>query len=142
MNNTMKINSLMKKHFVDAKNVAVVGFSHDKLKIAHTVPKYLTNFYNVIPINPYHEYISGLKAYPDVIEMDKAGEMADIVNIFRPSKDCLSIVEQVVSMTNLPKLIWLQLGIKNSEAKELAEKYNIDFIEDKCIYVEHRDLMK
>ena len=44
-------------------------------------------------------------------------------------------------MKNKPKLIWLQLHIKNEEAKELALQNNIEYIEDQCIYVVHKDVI-
>lgn len=124
----------------EGKTIAVVGFSNDPLKEAHTIPKYLKNFYRVIPVNPNHEAITGLKSYNSISEVLNEETEVDIVNIFRPGKDCLPIVEEIVSAPNKPKLIWLQLGIRNEKAKKLAEEASIDYIEDKCIYVIHKNL--
>jgi predicted CoA-binding protein len=134
----------IKDHLEKANTIAVIGFSNDKLKAAHTVPKYLTKFYDVIPVNPNHNEISGLETFPDLESLDRAltesGKSVDIINVFRPIQDCFKIVQDIVKMKNRPKLIWLQSGIQNKEAKQLALENNIDFIEDKCIYVVHKDL--
>lgn len=132
-------NELVKKHLTPPKTIGVVGFSNDKLKASHTVPKYLTKFFNVIPINPNHNEISGLKCYPNLKEAEDNGNTFDIINIFRPSLDSLKVVEQAVSLKEKPKLIWLQSGIRNEEAKKIAKNKKIDFIQDECIYVIHKD---
>ena len=135
----------IKSHLLNSKTIAVVGFSNDKLKAAHTVPKYLTKFYDVIPINPNHKEIAGRESFPSVKDLDeylnKTGKSLDIINVFRPSDQCLSVVQDIVEMKNKPKLIWLQLHIKNEEAKELALQNNIEYIEDQCIYVVHKDVI-
>ena len=65
----------------------------------------------------------------------------DIVNIFRPEEEALTIVKEAIERKKAKgdiKLIWLQLGLKNAEAKQLAKENGIDYIEDKCIYIEHK----
>lgn len=134
----------IKQHLERAKTIAVVGFSTNSLKAAHTVPKYLSKFYDIIPVNPNHETVVGKKSFPDLKTLDDMlstnGKSVDIINVFRPGKECLTIVKDILAMNNKPNLIWLQLGIKNKEAQQLAEKNRIDFIQDKCIYVVHFDL--
>ena len=121
-----------------AKTIAVIGFSSDSLKIAHTVPKYLTRFYKVYPVNPNASEIVGLKSFKSVTEIK---EPIDIVNIFRPGKECGAIVrEEILSMDPKPKMIWLQEGITNTEAKKLASSNNIAYVENECIYVVHKHL--
>lgn len=129
----------MKEIFDTCKNIAVVGFSKDISKAAHTVPGYMKKQgYNIFPINPSADTIMGLKCYKTLSEVP---EKIDMVNVFRPSQDCLEIVEEAVSRHNLNgdiKLIWLQLGIVNNDAKMIAEENGIEFIQDACIYVEHK----
>ncbi len=129
----------MKEIFENYKNIAVVGFSRDLSKAAHTVPGYMKKQgYILYPVNPNAETIMGLKCYKSLSEIP---EKIDMVNIFRPAQDCLDLVEEAVSRHNLNgdiKMIWLQLGIINNEAKMIAEENGIEFIQDKCIYVEHK----
>ena len=58
----------------------------------------------------------------------------DIVNVFRPSDEVIEIVNDAIKIN--AKVLWLQLNIKNSEAKKIAEANNIIYVEDKCTKVE------
>lgn len=131
----------MQEIFDKMKNIAVYGMSSDIAKAAHTVPGYLLKRgYNVIPINPKAETILKQKVYKNIMDIP---DNIDILNIFRPEKEALSIVQEAVERRKAKgdiKLIWLQLGLKNAEAKKLAEENGIDYIEDKCIYLEHKNL--
>ena len=128
----------IKDHLEKAKKIAVVGFSKDPSKTAHRVPKYLTDFYTVYPVNPTADEIAGLKSYKSLQDIP---EPVDIVNVFRPGPQCDQVMNDVLQMQTKPKLVWLQLHIINTKAKELADSNNIDFIEDACIYVEHERLL-
>lgn len=128
----------LKDHLQKAKTIAVIGFSKDKSKTAYKIPHYLTNYYTVFPVNPNANEIDGLKCFNSITEIT---EQIDIVDVFRPGPQCNEIMKEIVSIKNKPKLVWLQLRITNKEAKKLASDYNIDFIEDKCIYVERERLL-
>ena len=129
---------LLKEHLQNAKTIAVIGFSKDPSKTAHKIPKYLTKYYNVIPVNPNATEIDGLQCYKTINDVPVP---VDIIDVFRPSKYCGEIMKQIVSLKDKPKLVWLQLRITNNEAKKLAEENNIDYIEDACIYVERERLI-
>ena len=129
---------LLKEHLQNAKTIAVIGFSKDPSKTAHKIPKYLTKYYNVIPVNPNATEIDGLKCFNTINDVPVP---IDIVDVFRPSRYCEDIMKQIVLLKDKPKLVWLQLRITNNEAKKLAEEYNIDYIEDACIYVERERLL-
>lgn len=132
-----------KEIFEKYKNIAVVGMSKHLEKPAFTVPGYMKKQgYNIYPVNPNAETIMKLKCYPNLMAVE--GEI-DIVNVFRPGQDCLDIVEQAIERKNTKgdvKVIWLQLGIINNDAKMIAEENDIFFIQDTCIYVEHREYLK
>lgn len=128
----------LKDHLTKATKIAVVGFSKDPSKTAHRVPTYLTNYYTVFPVNPTTDEIDGMKCYKSL--QDVPGPI-DIVNVFRPGPQCTEIMHDVLEMSTKPKMVWLQLHIKNTKAKEMAQENNIDYIEDACIYVEHERLM-
>jgi len=128
----------IKEIFDKYKTIAVVGMSTNQSKPSHTVPAYLHGEdYNVIPVNPMADKIIGLKVYKDIMDIP---DNIDIVNVFRPSKDTLAIVEKAVERKKAKgdvKLIWLQEGIINDDAKSLAEENGIEFIQDKCMYKEY-----
>lgn len=128
----------MKEIFDAYKNIAVFGMSTNPAKPSHTVPVYILNQgYNVTPINPVADEIAGQKVSKTI--MDVEGEI-DILNVFRPSEHCLDVVKDAVERKKQKgdiKLVWLQEGIINNEAKALAEENGIDFIQNKCMYKEY-----
>ncbi|MCK5046211.1 MAG: CoA-binding protein [Candidatus Heimdallarchaeota archaeon] len=132
----MSITPEIVKILEKSKVIAVVGASRNPSKAAHTIPKYLKKHgYTIIPVNPMAETILEEKVYPS---LTKIPVQVDIVDIFRPSEDTPKVVEEAVKLK--PKLIWLQLGIVNEKAKEIAEKNGIPFVMDKCMKIEHMRL--
>jgi uncharacterized protein len=119
------------------KNIAVVGMSATEGKPSNYVPKYLIEKgYNVMPVNPFYDEILGNKSYPKVSDIP---HQVDIVDIFRKSEDVLPVVQDTI-LKNGIKVIWMQLGIYNREAKEIAEKRGIGVIYNRCILKEHQRL--
>jgi len=125
------------KKFYNLKNIAVVGMSKNQEKPSHFVPEYLIkNGYNIIPVNPTTEEILERKSYKRVSEIK---EDVDIVDIFRKSEDIVPVVEDLLKKKNI-KVIWLQKGIFNQHAKEIANKNGIDFVYNRCMLEEHERL--
>lgn len=124
------------KEIYSLKNVAVIGLSKNQEKAAHFVPKYLAeNGYNIIPINPSANEILNKKCYPSINDVD---ESIDIVDVFRPSDQVLPFVKDAIKKK--PKVIWLQEGIHNTEAEELARKEGITVVFNRCMLAEHQRL--
>ena len=118
------------------KNVAVIGMSKNSGKAAHYVPKYLSdNGFNIIPVNPTADEILNKKCYSDVGQIESD---IDIVDVFRPSEQVLPVVEEAIKKK--PKVIWLQEGIHNAEAEELARKAGITVVFNRCMLAEHQRL--
>ncbi len=124
------------KQIFSLKNVAVIGMSKHQEKAAHYVPKYLSqNGYNIMPVNPTADEILDKKCYPSV---EDVLEPIDIVDVFRPSDQVLPVVQQAIKMK--PKVIWLQEGIHNAEAEELARQEGIKVVFNRCMLAEHQRL--
>ena len=124
------------KEIYSLKNVAVIGLSKNQEKAAHFVPKYLAeNGYNIIPINPSTNEILNKKCYPSINDVD---ESIDIVDVFRPSDQVLPFVKDAIKKK--PKVIWLQEGIHNTEAEDLARKEGIKVVFNRCMLAEHQRL--
>jgi len=124
------------REILSLNKVAVIGMSKNSSKAAHYVPKYLSdNGYDIIPINPSAEQILEKKCYSSISEID---EEIDIVDIFRPSDDVLPFVQEAIKKK--PKVIWLQEGIHNLEAEDLARKEGIKVIFNRCMLAEHQRL--
>lgn len=119
------------------KNIAVVGMSKNPEKAGHFVPKYLMKYgYNIIPVNPTSSEILGLRSFPKVSEVK---ETVEIVNVFRKSEDILDVVRDSLNKSGI-RIIWLQEGIHNQEAEEVARSKGIDVIFNRCIMAEHKRL--
>jgi len=117
------------------KNIAVIGLSDKKDRYSYIVADYLLrNGYNIIPVNPNINEWNGIKAYKDVKSIDKD---VDIIDIFRKPEFVNEIVNESIGKA---KVIWMQEGIINNDAKIIAENNNMYVIMDKCIKKEHEKL--
>ncbi|HLA22576.1 MAG TPA: CoA-binding protein, partial [Nitrosopumilaceae archaeon] len=72
------------------------------------------------------------KCYREIAEVP---DSIDIVDVFRPSEEVLPVVREAVKKN--PKVIWLQEGIHNPEAEDLARKAGIEVVFNRCILAEH-----
>jgi|TARA_B100001245_G_C22801173_1_gene386170 hypothetical protein len=137
---------LIKQSLGSAKTVAMVGVSSIKKESASNIIRrpsiivmnYLQEFgYKVIPVNPFSvgKKING----ETVIEkLEDITDSIDIVNVFRPSNETPTIAKQAARIGT--KVLWLQYGIQNQEAKEIVESKNIIYIANKCIKQEYQRL--
>lgn len=124
------------RNILSLKKVAVIGMSKNSSKAAHYVPKYLAdNGYDITPVNPTTDEILGKKSYDKVSEIN---EEIEIVDVFRPSDQVLPFIQEAIKKK--PKVIWLQEGIHNAEAEELARKEGIDVVFNRCMLAEHQRL--
>jgi len=118
------------------KRVAVVGMSSNPEKASHVVGRYLReNGYDVVPVNPSSGEILGMTVYKSLRGIPGSVE---VVDIFRPPQDVPPIVEEAIAIG--AKAVWMQEGIVNHEAAELAEKNNILVVMDRCMLKEHKKL--
>ncbi len=118
------------------KNVAVVGMSKNEDKAANYVPSYLIRQgYNIIPVNPTADTILERKSYSNLQDIEQP---IDIVDVFRPSDQVLPVIEEAIKKR--PKVIWLQEGIHNQQAEDLARKAGITVVFNRCMLAEHQRL--
>lgn len=119
------------------KNIAVYGMSEKEEKPSNYVPAYFVDHgYSIMPIHPKAKKIRDIKVSKTLEDVE--GEI-EILDVFRPSQDAVSIVKEVIDRKNDKgdiKVVWLQEGIVSDEAKKLAEDAGIEFVQDRCIYKE------
>ena len=139
----------IKKILENSKTIAMVGVSSEKKgedpknlkrKPANVVMKYMQDFgYKVIPVNPFAkgEVINGETVVDDI---ENISIPIDIVDVFRPSKEAPGIAEKTKKIGS--KVLWLQYGLHNEEAKKISENSNIQYIFDKCIKQEYQKLFE
>ena len=129
MNN---IKEILKKY----KSIAMIGVSNDPTKASTIVMKYMQKYgFKVFPVNPKAkgQKILGEEVFEKITDIK---EPVDIVDVFRPSKEALDIAKDTVKIK--AKVLWLQLGIKNEEAKKIVEENKIEYVEDKCTKMEYQ----
>ena len=118
------------------KSIAMIGVSNDPTKASTIVMKYMQNYgYKVYPINPSAkgQKILGEEVFEKITDIK---EPVEIVDVFRPSREALEIANDTVKIG--AKVLWLQLGIKNADAKSIVESNNIEYVEDRCTKMEYQ----
>jgi hypothetical protein len=88
----------------------------------------------VIPVNPGQagKEILGEPAIASLAEID---EPVDIVDIFRASDAALAITSDAIAIG--AKVVWMQLGVRNDEAAELAEAAGLQVVMNRCPKIEY-----
>lgn len=130
----------MASMLLGARVVAVIGASQKTERPAHYVPAYLwQNGYRVIPVNPVRAG-DAMWGEPVRASLAEVAEAVDIVNLFRPSEAVAEHVEAILAMRPRPRMVWLQLGIRNDEVARVLSEAGIRVVQDRCILVEHRNL--
>ena len=118
------------------KSIAMIGVSNDTTKASTIVMKYMQEYgFKVYPVNPSAkgQKILGEKVFAKITDIK---EQVDIVDVFRPSREVLDIAKDTVNIG--AKVLWLQLGIRNEEAKKIVEENKIEYIENKCTKMEYQ----
>jgi len=117
----------------EAKTIAVVGISNKPGRDSGRIALFLkARGYNVIGVNPVQKDFEGIKVYERLTDIEQE---IDIVDVFRNSKFIPDLIPDI--LVKKPKVIWLQLGIRNDEAVKPIEKEGIQVIQDRCIAIEY-----
>ena len=118
------------------KSIAMIGVSEDPTKASTIVMKYMQKYgFKVYPVNPKAkgQKILGEEVFAKITDINKS---VDIVDVFRPSREVLDIAKDTIIIG--AKVLWLQLGIRNLEAKKVVEKNKIEYVENKCTKMEYQ----
>ena len=114
------------------KTIAMVGLSAKWYRPSYFAAKYLLDHgYRVIPVTPQYEEILGQQCYPSLADVP---EPVDIVDCFRRADQILPLAEQAIAIK--AKVLWLQLGVINEQATELASKAGLEVVVDRCMKIE------
>jgi predicted CoA-binding protein len=121
----------------EAKTIAMVGASPNPAKASHGVMRYLlAQGYRVIPVRPLDcDEILGV---PCVATLAGIDEPIDLVDVFRRPEHTPQHAQEAVDAD--AKAVWLQLGIRSEEARRIATEGGLDYVEDLCTAVVHRNL--
>jgi predicted CoA-binding protein len=119
------------------KTIAMVGVSPNTIRPSYFAFKYLLERgYRMIPVNPGQagRELLGQKVYARLADIP---EPIDMVDVFRASEHALGIVQEAIALDLRPKVIWMQLGVRNDEAARLAEANGIKVVMNRCPKIEY-----
>jgi hypothetical protein len=128
-----------------ARTVAVVGLSNKPERASLEVATYLQQQgYRIIPVNPAYagQQILGETVYATLHEAADAlalsGTRIDVVDCFRKSAEMQPIAKDAIDVR--AGCLWMQLGIENQVAADLARAAGLDVVMNRCMLIEHRKL--
>jgi predicted CoA-binding protein len=121
-----------------SKTIVVVGLSPKPHRDSHAVAKYLQERgYRIIPVNPKGGDVLGEHCYASLADIPGDVEI-DVVDVFRRAEETPPVARAAVERG--AKVLWLQLGIVNDEAREIAESAGLEVVMGACMKIEHRRL--
>lgn len=124
----------------DCRRIAVVGASDNPARASFgVVQDLLARGYEVVPVNPARAGAS-LMGKPFVAALADIEGPVDMVDIFRNSEAAAETVDEALSLSPLPKVIWMQLGVRHDEAAARAAAKGVTVIMDRCPKIELRRL--
>jgi uncharacterized protein len=119
------------------KSIAMVGASPVDVRPSYFAFKYLVQRgYDMIPVNP-GQVGKSLLGRPFVASLGEIGRPFDMVDIFRSSRHIMPVVEQALSLSSPPKVIWMQLGARDDAAAEKAEAAGLKVVMNRCPKIEY-----
>ena len=122
------------------KSIALVGASANTVRPSYFVLKYLLDKgYEVFPVNPgmAGKEILGRPVHASLADIPVA---VDMVDIFRNSDAAAAIVDEALSLDPLPRIIWMQLTVRNDEAAARAEAMGVKVVMNRCPKMEYGKL--
>ena len=137
MNHDSYPDDLIRSILKSSKTIALVGASDNEVRPSYLVLKYLLGRgYRMFPVNPgiAGQEILGAKVYGSLAEIP---EPLDMVEIFRNSEAADGIVDEALALDPLPKVIWMQLSVRNDAAAARAEARGVQVIMNRCPKIEY-----
>ena len=120
--------------------IAVVGASPTRDRVSRAIMGYLIQHgYHTVPVNPVYagQKIFGQTVYASLADVP---EPIDIVDVFRRTDKLGEAVDEALALEQKPKVVWMQLGLRDEAAAERARAAGITVIQDHCIKIEHARL--
>lgn len=125
------------RRILDAsKSIAVVGMSNKVHRPSYFVGKYLLDHeYTVYPVNPMFDEVLGIRSYPTLEDIPGT---VDMVDCFRRSDQMIELAQSAIAIE--AKVLWMQLGVINDDARVLAEDAGLEVVMNRCTKIEHARL--
>jgi hypothetical protein len=137
MNHDSYPDSVIRGILDSVKAIAMVGISPKDNRPSFFVFKYLQERgYRMIPVNPGQagKEILGQKVYAKLADIP---EPVDMIDIFRAPRDVMPVVQEALTLQPKPRVIWMQLTVRNDEAAKIAEDAGLTVIMNRCPKIEY-----
>ena len=133
---------LLRKIFKRSKTFLCVGVSANPIRPSYFVGRYLNSKgYRVVPVNPAY---SGTELFGAIVandlEMVDCTMKVDVIDIFRRSEEVPAIVERALERFPGLQTVWMQIGVRNSDAARIAAQKGKTVIQNRCPKIEHQRL--
>ncbi len=116
-----------------ARRIAIVGLSDDPSRPSFHVARYLLSVdKEIVPVNPKYASVMGLQCYPT---LEAVPGRIELVDVFRRAEFCPEVARSAVAVG--AGGLWLQLGVVSTQAQAIAQEAGLDFVQDRCLKVEH-----
>jgi len=119
----------------------IIGCSSNPYRTSYHIAEYLINAgFEVIPVNPNETEVLGITCYPSLDDIPDEKDI-DLIDIFRNKKYSVETVQEIIDWskkTGQKPVIWTQLDVSTDEAKDLAMSNGLEYVENRCLMVEHR----
>ncbi|MBN7763485.1 CoA-binding protein [Nitratireductor aquimarinus] len=124
------------------KSVAIVGASANEVRPSFFVTKYLIDKgYTVFPVNP-GQAGKEIAGRPVAATLADLAEPVDMVDVFRPSSAIPGLTEEILAMETLPKVVWMQLTVRDDASAKRLEEKGIQVVMDRCPKIEYARLSR
>lgn len=127
----------LRKILDSCRTIAVVGLSNKPHRASYGVASYLLQHgYTIIPVNPTIDEVLGQPCYPTLGDIPVA---VDMVDCFRRSEEMEALAVEAIAIR--ARVLWMQLGVINEKARDMAETAGLQVVMDRCTKIDHARLL-
>lgn len=140
MNHDSYSDDFIRDILASVKTIAMVGASANSARPSYFVLKYLSECgFTMLPINPglAGQAILGLRVYASLAD---APQPLDMIDVFRRSDAAGEVVDAALALATPPKVIWMQLGVRDDAAAARAEARGVKVVMNRCPKIEYARL--
>lgn len=117
------------------RSIAIVGVSSKPSRPSYFVATYLLSSsadYDVYFVNPAERELLGRPVYPS---LDALPVVPDLVDVFRKPADLAEVARETMAIG--ARVFWVQLGLHDDDAVQIAHDAGLDVVTDRCLKIEH-----
>jgi len=127
----------LRRILAQTRTIAVVGLSANWYRPSYFAAKYMQDHgYRIVPVNPAYAEVLGERCYPTLAAVPGP---VDLVDCFRKPAEIVPIAHEAIAKG--AKVLWMQLGIRNDEAAQIANGAGLDVVMDRCVKIEHARIL-